>query len=80
MGKQLVEPAHRRVAILEIAGHGPLALSRSSAADRRPDAASAMAVWTAVVDLPVPPFSLAKTMKCGWPMAGYSPCEPQPRI
>src|SRR5512139_1100018 len=34
-----------------------------------------MAVWTAVVDLPVPPFSLAKTMKCGWPMACYSPCD-----
>ena len=31
--------------------------------------AKAMAVWTAVVDLPVPPFSLAKTMKCCWPMA-----------
>ena len=43
-------------------------LSRSSAATRWPEAASAIAVWTAVVDLPVPPFSLAKTMKCGWLM------------
>ena len=49
--------------------------SRSSAPTRWPDAASAIAVWTAVVDLPVPPFSLAKTMKCGWPMACYSPCD-----
>src|ERR671917_2654864 len=40
-------------------------LSRSSAATRWPEAASATAVWTAVVDLPVPPFSLAKMMKCG---------------
>ena len=30
--------------------------------------ASAIAACTAVVDLPVPPFSLAKTMKCGWAM------------
>jgi hypothetical protein len=30
-------------------------------------------VWTAVVDLPVPPFSLAKTMKCGWLMLDLSP-------
>src|SRR5436309_7037283 len=47
--------------------------SRSSAATRWPDAASAIAVWTAVVDLPVPPFSLAKTMKCGWLMLDLSP-------
>jgi hypothetical protein len=33
-----------------------------------------------VVDLPVPPFSLAKTMKCGWPMACYSPCETHNRV
>src|SRR5215210_4837750 len=44
-------------------------VSMSSAPTRCPDAASATAVWTAVVDLPVPPFSLAKMMKCGWPMA-----------
>ena len=44
-------------------------LSRSIAPTRWPEAASAIAVWTAVVDLPVPPFSLAKVMKCGWPMA-----------
>src|SRR5947199_6724340 len=48
-------------------------LSRSSAATRWPDAASAIAVCTAVVDLPVPPFSLAKTMKCGWVMLDLSP-------
>jgi hypothetical protein len=30
-------------------------------------------VWTAVVDLPVPPFSLAKTMKCGWVMLDLFP-------
>ena len=48
-------------------------LSRSSAATRWPEAASAIAVWTAVVDLPVPPFSLAKTMKCGWLMLDLSP-------
>src|SRR5918997_3622540 len=41
-------------------------LSRSSALTRWPEAAKAIAVWTAVVDLPVPPFSLAKMMKCGW--------------
>jgi hypothetical protein len=39
--------------------------SRSSAATRCPEAASAIAAWTAVVDLPVPPFSFAKMMKCG---------------
>src|SRR5437764_4971991 len=48
-------------------------LSRSSAPTRCPEAASATAVWTAVVDLPVPPFSLAKTMKCGWLMLDLSP-------
>src|ERR671927_435656 len=48
-------------------------LSRSSAPTRCPEAASAMAVWTAVVDLPVPPFSLAKTMKCGWVMLDLFP-------
>src|SRR5690349_15149855 len=48
-------------------------LSRSSAPTRWPDAASATAVCTAVVDLPVPPFSLAKTMKCGWLMLDISP-------
>src|SRR5881398_2380582 len=48
-------------------------LSRSSAPTRWPEAASATAVWTAVVDLPVPPFSLAKTMKCGWVMLDLSP-------
>src|SRR4051794_40856630 len=48
-------------------------LSRSRAPTRWPDAASAIAVWTAVVDLPVPPFSLAKTMKCGLLMLDLSP-------
>src|SRR3954465_1499684 len=47
--------------------------SRSSAPTRWPDAASATAVCTAVVDLPVPPFSLAKTMKCGCAMLVLSP-------
>ncbi len=59
-------------------------LSRSSAPTRCPDAASAIAVWTAVVDLPVPPFSLAKTMKCGWLIAFplaliFSPAAPKRR-
>src|SRR3954471_20401749 len=40
-------------------------VSMSSAPTRCPEAASATAAWTAVVDLPVPPFSLAKMMKCG---------------
>src|SRR3954469_5342304 len=48
-------------------------LSRSSAPTRCPEAESAIAVCTAVVDLPVPPFSLAKTMKCGWVMLDLSP-------
>src|SRR3954453_18704094 len=47
--------------------------SRSIAPTRCPEAASAIAVCTAVVDLPVPPFSLAKTMKCGWVMLDLSP-------
>src|SRR4029078_13130488 len=51
--------------------------TRSSAPTRWPDAATAIAVWTAVVDLPVPPFSLAKTMKCGWFMLDLFPRGPE---
>jgi hypothetical protein len=42
--ERLFEPPHRRIAVLQIAGHRPLAVSRSSAPTRLPVAASAIAV------------------------------------
>ena len=51
-------------------------LRRRIKATRWPEAARPTAVCTAVVDLPVPPFSLAKMMKCGWPMILTVPAAP----
>jgi hypothetical protein len=58
-------PLHRRGAIVEIAAERALARVEIERGDPAAGAASATALCTAVVDLPVPPFSLAKTMKCG---------------
>jgi hypothetical protein len=52
-------------AVFEIAVHGALARIEIDRGDPRALIGQRHATWTAVVDLPVPPFSLAKTMRCG---------------
>src|SRR3546814_14062172 len=49
--------------------------SRSNAATRAPLAASAIATWAAVVDLPVPLFSFANTMMCVFSLPSDKACQ-----